>query len=110
MGDPMSRNTESEFYYFPAKGSPVASGRISVAAIEALHNFAEGDVRVSIKTGKKPVILPVVNNPSVAEYDSQEEAIAAATRQAGKDDGEYAVYIPIAIVRPKKDVTVETLK
>ena len=58
-------------------------------------------------TGKKPIVLQRARVEG--EFDTQDAAIQEASRLAGKDDDEYVVYVPVAIVRPKKDVTVDLI-
>ena len=61
---------------------------------------------MAIATGKKPIVL---KRTEYAEFDTQDAAIQEASRLAGKNDDEYVVYVPVAIVRPKKDVTVDLI-
>ena len=58
-------------------------------------------------TGKKPIVLQRARVEG--EFDTQDAAIQEASRLAGKNDDEYVVYVPVAIVRPKKDVTVDLI-
>lgn len=112
VGHTMNGYWPSQFQPSPCQPqwpSPNIGGAFpgGLAALEGYLQSRQETKPVAIATGKKPIVL--TRSGVQTEFDTQDAALQEASRLAGKNDDEYVVYIPVAIVRPKKDVTIETL-
>lgn len=60
-------------------------------------------------TGKKPIIIALSAVYAENEVENRDAAIKQASKLASTRDADYVIYIPIAIVSPKREVSIENL-